>query len=355
MSGHDDNTNGGSPSALKARLMEAPNEPPARAGATNGQSTFHKWTSSSDAGRLLDVRDSRLHRPAQNPTQPEPVAALSADRHHTDGSKDGATDDAEARQTLRDSGNPIVKAWAVTAQQAKSVASRLSTKNQTPYAFAGLALLLGYAWLLAGVDKLLLGNFPTQLTQILTSTLDGGKLPGFLSGFLRATVLPNSAVFGVLAESGETLAGLGLIAASMALLFAPPLERRMAPPVAQWIARLRVLLVALGLLAAVGTVFLGATYYLLDGAPFQGFMPSVAFGGALDPGLLLALGSLALLVAAIPAHAQHRHRLRLLAAQLVHRDENHGKSTDERQDGMARSTQRVDRRGSGATSAPAER
>ena len=43
-----------------------------------------------------------------------------------------------------------------------------------------LQLLLGYEWLLAGADKLLLGTFPAQLSGLLQASLSGGHLPGFL-------------------------------------------------------------------------------------------------------------------------------------------------------------------------------
>ena len=39
-------------------------------------------------------------------------------------------------------------------------------------ALAGLQLLVGYAWLLAGVDKLLLGAFPAQLGGRLVTAGD---------------------------------------------------------------------------------------------------------------------------------------------------------------------------------------
>jgi hypothetical protein len=164
------------------------------------------------------------------------------------------------------------------------------------------------------VDKILLGNFPAQLATILAGSLRGGRLPGFFAAFLRALVLPNGALFGLLTEYAETLAGLALIAAGLAILFAPPLERRVAPPVAQRIARMRQGLVALGVLAAIGTILLGGTYYLLDGAPSQGFMPSVAFNGALDPGLQLALGGLVLMVAAVLGRMRRRPRPHQFAA-----------------------------------------
>src|SRR5215471_16525056 len=61
-------------------------------------------------------------------------------------------------------------------------------------ALAGLQLLVGYAWLLAGVDKLLLGAFPAQLGGLLRTTTGGGHLPGFFVALLRGIVVPNAVV-----------------------------------------------------------------------------------------------------------------------------------------------------------------
>jgi hypothetical protein len=205
---------------------------------------------------------------------------------------------------------------ALGQQQAAGVA----TSHQPPLVSAGLQILLGYAWLLAGVDKILLGNFPAQLDQILTGSLRGGRLPGPFADFLRAVVLPNGAIFGLMDEYGEALAGLGLIAAGLAILFAAPIERRLAPKAAHWVAPARRALVSLGLLAALGAALLGVTYYLLDGAPWQGFMPSVAFNGALDPGLFLALGSLVLLTEPIHAWLQGRSQRRQVSPVPVRRE-----------------------------------
>jgi hypothetical protein len=230
-------------------------------------------------------------------------------------------------QTVNGNGHATVTQRPIaTAITPRPMAVRSPT-DRTLFAFAGLSLLLGYAWLLAGVDKLLLGNFPSQLPQILAGTLQGSKIPGFFAGFLRAVVLPNGALFGLIAEYSEILAGLGLISAGLAILFAQPLERQVAPPVAQWISRTRRLAVALGVLAAIGTVLLGSTYYLLDGAPSQWFMPSVAFNGALDPGLQLALGSLVLLaIAALVRGQRQSHQTRFMTVPIrrIRRDEGDG-------------------------------
>ena len=232
----------------------------------------------------------------------------------------------EAHQIISANGHATVAQQPTAVASARQpLAAAQSPTDRTPFAFASLALLLGYAWLLAGVDKLLLGNFPTQLTQILAGSLHGGTIPGFFADFLRVVVLPNGALFGLMAEYAEILAGLGLIAASLAILFAPPLEQRVAPPVAQWVARTRRLAVALGVLAAIGTVLLGGIYYLLDGAPSQWFMPSAAVDGALDPGLQLALGSLVLLAIAALARGQLRSHQTQFATIPIRRDDGNGR------------------------------
>jgi thiosulfate dehydrogenase [quinone] large subunit len=98
--------------------------------------------------------------------------------------------------------------------------------TQTPnLALAGLQLIVGYAWLLAGVDKLLLGVFPAQLGGLLHIAVGGGHLPGFLVAILRGLVVPNAVLFGYLIEWGETLAGLGLVTAGLVALLRPLAKR----------------------------------------------------------------------------------------------------------------------------------
>ena len=97
---------------------------------------------------------------------------------------------------------------------------RRSTQSPN-LALASLQLLVGYAWLLAGVDKLLLGTFPAQLGGLLHTTVEGGHLPGFFVALLRGLVVPNAVLFGFLIEWGETLAGLGLMTAGLLALLRP--------------------------------------------------------------------------------------------------------------------------------------
>lgn len=177
----------------------------------------------------------------------------------------------------------------------------------------GLQLILGYEWLASGVDKLLYGRFPATLGQLLGGVLHGGPLPAPFAALLRAAVLPNSIVFGLLVEWGETLAGLGLLAAGLAALLAAPAGRRLPPASARLFARGRRLAERLAPAAAGGAGVMAVSFYLLDGAPAAWLMPSVAFGGALDTGLLLALASVALL--AEPAGKWLRRRFQAQRAR----------------------------------------
>jgi hypothetical protein len=169
--------------------------------------------------------------------------------------------------------------------------------TQTPnMALAGLQLIAGYAWLLAGVDKLLLGVFPAQLGGLLHTAVGSGHLPGFFVAILRGLVVPNAVLFGYLIEWGETLAGLLLVIAGLVALLRPLAERSLdETPAALFLFGAR-LLERLAPLAATGGGLLGLSYFLLDGAPAPWFVPGIAFGGAIDTGLFLAAASMVLVV-----------------------------------------------------------
>lgn len=169
-----------------------------------------------------------------------------------------------------------------------------------------LQLLVGYAFLVAGVDKLLLHSFPSTLASLLQGVLRGGSIPAPFAAAFQLIVLPHAVFFGYLVEWGETLTGIVLIAAGIAYLAVPPLQRHFSGRFVRSVVWLRRIIDALVPIAAAAGLVMGLGYYVVDGVPFQGFMPSVAFGGALDQGFLLALGSLALLIGwAISRRATH--------------------------------------------------
>jgi len=163
-------------------------------------------------------------------------------------------------------------------------------------ALAGFQLLIGYEWLLAGGDKLLLGAFPAQLGGMLVTLVSGGHLVGFFSAILQGLVAPNALLFGYLIELGETLAGLGLITAGVVALLRPLAGRYLNGASARMFVFGDRLLARLAPLAAIGAGLLGVSYFFLDGLPAPWFIPSVAFGGSIDTGLFLAVASVILVV-----------------------------------------------------------
>ena len=172
-------------------------------------------------------------------------------------------------------------------------------------ALAGFQILVGYEWLLAGGDKLLLGGFPAQLGKLLLGTVDGGQLPGFFASLLRELVVPNAAFFGYLIEWSETLAGLGLMIAGLLTLLRPLVERSLGGRRAEMVVSGFRLVERLASLAALGVGLLGLSYFFLDGLPRPWFVPSIAFGGSIDMGLFLAAASAVLVVSQF---MQRHHR-----------------------------------------------
>ena len=163
-------------------------------------------------------------------------------------------------------------------------------------ALAGLQLLLGYEWLLAGGDKLLLGAFPAQLGGMILALVSGGHLVGFFAAILQGLVAPNAVLFGYLIESGETLAGLGLVTAGLLALLRPLAGRYLSGTSATLFVYGDRLLQRLAPLAAIGAGLLAVSYFFLDGLPAPWFVPSIAFGGSIDNGLFLAAASVVLVV-----------------------------------------------------------
>ena len=163
-------------------------------------------------------------------------------------------------------------------------------------ALAGFQLLIGYEWLLAGGDKLLLGLFPAQLGGMLLTLVSGGHLVGFFAAILQGLVAPNAVLFGYLIELGEALAGLGLMTAGLVALLRPLAGRYLSGMSGTLFVYGDRLLERLAPFAAIGAGLLGLSYFFLDGLPKPWFVPTIAFGGSIDTGLFLAAASVVLIV-----------------------------------------------------------
>jgi hypothetical protein len=161
---------------------------------------------------------------------------------------------------------------------------------------AALQLVLGYEWLVSGTDKLLYGSFPDQVRQVVSSVAAGNRVPAFFVAFLHAVVLPNSYLFGVTVEFGETLTGIGLLGGALMTLVAPALRRAPISIRHPVVGRALSVLSALTLVAALGSLAMGFNYFLLDGMPLPWFQPGLAYGGVIDAGLFLVVLSLVILL-----------------------------------------------------------
>lgn len=192
---------------------------------------------------------------------------------------------------------PLERPRAADAVTITASSQQETTPSATPnpltqpvsLARLGLQAALGYEWLVSGLDKALYGRFPATLGSLLAGVLHGGAVPAAFAALLRAVALPHPLFFGWLIEWSETLAGLALLGAALVELLRPLMERHLTPETRrQWWEPAHRVVDALALAAAVGTALLGLSFYLLDGAPAFWPEPSVAFGGAIDTGLLLA-------------------------------------------------------------------
>jgi thiosulfate dehydrogenase [quinone] large subunit len=190
-------------------------------------------------------------------------------------------------------------ASAFGGRRARPRATAVSRATNTNVALAGLQLVIGYQWLVSGIDKILLGAFPAQVGPLLMGSISSGKLPAYFAALLQAVVVPNAPVFGYAVMLGETLAGLGLVAAGAFNFLRPQFETRARGRLWEIFALTDRLVMGLAPLAAVGAGLLGLSFYLLDGASTIWFTPSLAYGGAIAPELVLALASLVLVAAQV--------------------------------------------------------
>jgi hypothetical protein len=200
--------------------------------------------------------------------------------------------------------HPLSARWhLVHLRHALPEQVRATQTHRPSVALVGLQLIVGYEWLVSGVDKLLLGTFPARLGGLITG---GGHLPGFFAAILQQLVAPNAVLFGYLIEWGETLAGFGLITAGLVALLRPLAERHLRGALATAFAFGLRLLDLLTPLAAIGAGLLGLSFFFLDGLPMPWFTPGLAYGGAIDTGLFLAAASVVLVASHLAQRHQHR-------------------------------------------------
>jgi hypothetical protein len=147
-------------------------------------------------------------------------------------------------------------------------------QKETRYLAAALQGILGWEWLVSGVNKVASGSFPNGLAATLS---DGVKSNpnGWYVAFLRAVVLPHSVAFGYIIEVVEVLAGLALLAGAVTLLGG--LHRQGEPRY-----RLAVTQVAAAAIAALACMILCVNFHFFMG---DGVLPGVSASYAFNEGV----------------------------------------------------------------------
>jgi thiosulfate dehydrogenase [quinone] large subunit len=144
-------------------------------------------------------------------------------------------------------------------------------------------LLLGYEWLISGLDKLLSPDFLTGLGAELQDAMANNP-NGWYVHFLARFVVPHARTAAALVEDGEVLVALGLFLGAGLWIFGDRLSPRWARTVQPWVIG-----------ALVGSLLMTANYYVLAGNTLPWLRPSAPFDEGIDLDGLLTLVSVALL------------------------------------------------------------
>lgn len=138
-----------------------------------------------------------------------------------------------------------------------------------------LQLIIGYQWLLSGIAKITVGNFPSGLGDELSETSAGAV--GWYAGFLKNAIIPNATAFGYIIEYAELLAGLALIVGPLIWIFA-------------WDRTsygLRVAIIVLMIAASIGGIFMALNFHVASGSNHPWKTPESPFDEAVDIDIIM--------------------------------------------------------------------
>jgi thiosulfate dehydrogenase [quinone] large subunit len=166
----------------------------------------------------------------------------------------------------------------------QAIAARAAVPDRTAgWGLAAVLLLLGYEWLLSGLNKLLSAAFGGGLADQLRQASDGNPNRWYVR-FLSAAVLPHAGAFAAAVAWGEVAVALGLAGGAVAWIGGGRLPAR-------WGRRLQLATCV----ALLGSALMTANYYLLAGNGLPWLNPGAPFAEGLDIDGLLTLVALALL------------------------------------------------------------
>jgi thiosulfate dehydrogenase (quinone) large subunit len=168
-----------------------------------------------------------------------------------------------------------------TARHTSLLASRHVRNAFRPAAW-GLAMVeavIGYEWLLSGLDKVLSARYLPGLADALRTSMQENRNSWWVA-FIQRQLFPHAQVWAFLVEIGELLVALGFFAGTLLWVCG-------RFPAARWTRWLN----AGVLLVLCGGVLMTANYYLMAGHGLPGLNPANPFdeGLSLD-GVLTAIG-----------------------------------------------------------------
>lgn len=131
-------------------------------------------------------------------------------------------------------------------------------------------MVIGYEWFISGLTKFVRGQVPSGLADELSEKSEGA--PGWYARMLDSAVIPNAQLFGYVIETSELLAGVALIAGPLIWLLA---WDRVSD-------RLRLIVLAVIALAAIGGTLLAVNLHLANGASHPWLIPSDGFDEGID-------------------------------------------------------------------------
>jgi thiosulfate dehydrogenase [quinone] large subunit len=153
--------------------------------------------------------------------------------------------------------------------------------NQKPsVALIGLLMLeiiIGYEWLVSGLTKVVLGDFPSGLAGELADK--AADVAAWYAPFLNGFAIPNAVAFGYVIEIAEVLVGLALVAGPLIWLFA--WER-----IPSGFQSTVVLLMAA---ASIGAILMALNFHLANGNSHPWLLPKDSFDEGVDFDSLLAI------------------------------------------------------------------
>jgi uncharacterized membrane protein YphA (DoxX/SURF4 family) len=165
----------------------------------------------------------------------------------------------------------------------QETAERAEVNRLAAWGLASVLVLSGYEWLISGLDKLFSAEYRGGLAGELSDAMDGNPNHWYVR-FLANDVIPHARAYAAVIEWSELLVALGLFLGAATWIGGDRISRR-------WTRFFH--LAACG--ALLGSAFMTANYYFMEGNRFPWLNTAAPFDEGLSIDGYLALVSLALL------------------------------------------------------------